>query len=97
MAGINLTGGIVRAITRSAEMRATLTGARPDAGMSLVDKLNLLRLVSAQPANGLDELLEQIRDGKQASSDAIFDSIKALVEGRPPGDGGDPAASDGSY
>lgn len=84
---VSITNGIVRAMTRSAEMRATASGEQPDAGLSLIDKLNLLQMVAEHSSADLQGLLSEVRQHRQGDAAAVFGSVKAFIDARN-GEGG---------
>lgn len=51
--------------------------------MSLLDKLNLLRLVAEDPPPQLSQMLEQLRLAKDTASSTVFSRLRTLVEGGP--------------
>ena len=82
MAAIILSHGVIRSMTRGAPAGVPSDGSDgSDTRMSLLDKLNLLRLVAEDPPPQLSQMLEQLRQTKDTASSNVFSRLRSLVEG----------------
>lgn len=80
MAAIGLSPGIIKSMTRGAPERSGSSGPDLDTGMSLLDKLNLLRLVAEVSPPDLDLMLDEIRKSKGEAAPTVYGRLRDLVQ-----------------
>ena len=79
MAAINLSGGVVRSITRNAPRVSSEPNASPTK-LTMLEKMALLRFVAENPPDTLGGFIDQIRSEPDTAADAIFVRLQSLVQ-----------------